>query len=81
METIVGIELLLAAQGVDFRCRAMGVDAACLGAGTGVAYHLIRERIPFLDADVPLSPHIEAARRLVAEGTLKWAVEERLQMA
>ena len=59
----------------------MGVDAGCLGAGSAVAYRLIRERIPFLDADTPLSPHIEAARRLVAEGSIKRAVEARLQMA
>jgi len=80
VETIVGIELLLAAQGVDFRCRATGLDAGCLGAGTAVAYRLIRERIPFLDADTPLSPHIEAARQLVAGGVIKRAVEAHLRM-
>lgn len=46
-----------------------------------MAYRLIRERIPFLDSDVPLSPHIEAARRLVADGAIKRAVEARLDMA
>ncbi len=81
VETIVGIELLLAAQGVDFRCRALGVAPDCLGEGTAVAYRLIREGIPFLDGDVPLSPHIEVARRLVADGTIKRAVEARLDMA
>jgi len=80
VETIVGIELLLAAQGVDFRCRALGVDAGCLGEGTGVAYRLVRERVPFLDADVALSPHIEAVRQLVAGGVIKEAVEGRLGM-
>ena len=80
VETIVGIELMLAAQGVDFRCRAMETDAGCLGDGTGVAYRLIREQIPFLDADVALSPHIEAARRLVADGTIKRLVEGHLGM-
>jgi len=81
VETIVGIELLLAAQGVDFRCRAQGVGPDCLGEGTAVAYRLIREGIPFLDSDVPLSPHIEVARRLVAGGVIKRAVEARLDMA
>jgi len=80
VETIVGIELLLAAQGIDFRCREVGLDAGCLGEGTAVAYGLLRECIPFLDADVYLSPHIEQARRLVAEGTIKRAVEARLGM-
>ncbi len=81
VETIVGIELLLAAQGVDFRCRALGVGPDALGEGTAVAYRLIRERVPFLDADVVLFPHIEAARRLVADGLVKRAVEARLDMA
>ena len=40
VETIVGIELLLAAQGVDFRLREMGQGAADLGRGTAVAYRL-----------------------------------------
>jgi len=81
VETIVGIELLLAAQGVDFRCRTLGRGPADLGAGTAVAYGLMREQVPFLDADVYLSPLIERARRLVAEGTIKQAVEAALGMA
>jgi histidine ammonia-lyase len=81
VETIVGIELLLAAQGVDFRRREMGIEADSLGEGTAVAYHLIRETTPFLLADVALSPIIERVRRLVAEGTIKRAVEDRLGMA
>ena len=80
VETIVAIELLLAAQGVDFRCRELGVGPGCLGQGTAVAYRLLRQRIPFLDADVPLSPHIEAARQLVAGGEIKRAVEQELDM-
>lgn len=80
VETIVGIELLLAAQGVDFRCRELGMDGGCLGQGTAVAYHVIREQVPFLSEDVVLAPHIETLRRLVAEGTLKRAVEAALAL-
>ncbi len=80
VETIVGIELLLAAQGIDFRCRAMGLTPAALGEGTAVAYRLLRERVPFLEGDVALYPLIEAARRVVAEGVIKEVVEERLNM-
>jgi histidine ammonia-lyase len=76
VETIVAIELFAAAQGVDFRLREMGVDR--LGAGTAVAYALIREHIPFLEEDTVLAPHIEQARQLVAEGTIKRAVEAKL---
>lgn len=80
VETIVGIELLLAAQGIDFRCREMGVKPEDLGEGTAVAYPLIREQVPFLDTDVVLYPYIEKMRQLVSNGTLKRAVEERLGM-
>jgi histidine ammonia-lyase len=46
-----------------------------LGRGTAVAYNLIRRQIPFLEDDVPLSPLIEQVRQLVANGTIKEAVE------
>lgn len=78
VETIVAIELLSAAQGIDFRCREPGKSPACLGAGTAVAYGLIRERVPFVADDVPLAPFIEQVRRLVHDGTLKRAVEATL---
>jgi histidine ammonia-lyase len=54
----------------------MGVDR--MGAGTAAAYELIREHIPFLVEDVVLAPHIEMARKLVAGGTIKRAVENEL---
>lgn len=74
VETIVAIELLCAAQGVDFRRQAMGAQTK-MGRGTAVAYDLLRQHIPFLDHDTVLAPHIEAARQLVADGTIKEAVE------
>ncbi|MFN2136988.1 MAG: histidine ammonia-lyase [Candidatus Promineifilaceae bacterium] len=77
-ETIVAIELLCAAQGVDFRLRELGRSAAALGEGTRVAYELIRQHVPFLSADRPLAPDIETLRALVAAGTVKKAVEEHL---
>jgi histidine ammonia-lyase len=80
VETIVGIELMLAAQGIDFRAREMGLTPTELGEGTAVAYRLIREKLPFLTEDVFLSPLIEQARALVAGGTVKAAVEQALAM-
>jgi histidine ammonia-lyase len=77
VETIVAIELLAAAQGIDFRRREMGVDR--LGDGTARAYNLIREHVPFLSEDVELATHIEQIRRLVAAGTIKTVVEEYLE--
>jgi len=79
-ETIVGIELLLAAQGIDFRRRTMGLAIEDMGEGTQVAYRLMREAVPFVDTDRFLSPLIEQARRLVADGVIKRAVEARLGM-
>ena len=78
VETIVAIELMLAAQGVDFRCKDRETKT-CLGQGTRVAYSLIRERVPFLNRDVVLAPYIEQVRRLVTTGTIKEAVEETLE--
>ncbi|MEW5989656.1 MAG: histidine ammonia-lyase [Chloroflexota bacterium] len=77
VETIVAIELLTAAQGIDFRRREM--PAGRLGWGTAAAYNLIRQRVPFLDHDVVLAPHIEAVRQLVAAGTIKEAVEAAVE--
>ncbi len=77
VETIVAIELLAAAQGVDFRRQVLG-EGVQMGRGTAVVYALIREQVPFLEEDVPLSPYMEAVRQLVADGTLKEAVEEVL---
>lgn len=79
VETIVAIELLCAAQGVDFRRRMPQHQGARLGEGTRVAYELIREQVPFLEEDMVLAPHMEAVRRLVAGGTIKNAVEQTLE--
>lgn len=78
VETIVAIELLLAAQGIDLRRQEMGDDVS-LGMGTAVAYDLIRQHVPFLGQDTPLSPLIEQVRQLVAGGIIKEAVEQCLE--
>jgi histidine ammonia-lyase len=77
-EIIVAIELLSAAQGIDFRLREMGLSVDSLGQGTRVAYRLIREQVPFQEEDKPLAPQIEQVRLLVAAGTIKRAVEMEL---
>jgi len=75
VETIVAIELLAAAQGIDFRRRLTAKPAAKMGQGTSLAYELIRKVVPFLEGDEVLSPHIEAVRKLVAGGIIKNTVE------
>jgi histidine ammonia-lyase len=75
VETIIGIELMTAAQGVDFRRREAGLRDASSGRGTTLAYNLVRNEVPFLDRDVVLAPYIERARYLVASGSIKETVE------
>jgi histidine ammonia-lyase len=72
-ETVVAIELLCAAQGIDFRRRALPADAQ-MGPGTQVAYDRIREVVQFWDHDHILAPDIEAVRQLVANGRLMDAI-------
>ena len=76
-EIIVAIEIMAAAQGIDFRRRDLGSHTP-LGRGTSVAYQCVRERIPFLERDVYFAPLIEEARKLVASGEIKQRVEHTL---
>jgi histidine ammonia-lyase len=72
VEMILAIELLAAAQGIDFRRQAM--PAARLGRGTQIAYGLIRSRVPFLSRDAVMYPYMNAAHELVASGELSEAL-------
>jgi len=72
--SILAGELLVAAQGVDLRWRA--TPEARLGAGSAVAYRLVRERVPFLAGDAVLAPLLSAAQTLVADDGFVAAVEE-----
>jgi histidine ammonia-lyase len=69
VEQIIALELLAAAQAIDFR-RAMLPPGARLGRGTGAVYALVREHVPFVERDQQLNGFIEAVRGLVATGTL-----------
>ena len=75
LEQILAIELLTAAQGIDFRREQLGTTAQ-LGQGTQVAYRLVREQIPFVEHDTQLAPLIEAANQLIRSGALREAVEK-----
>lgn len=66
VERILSLELMSAAQGVDFR-RQQAPDAK-LGAGTGPAYALIREHVPFIETDRVLYRYIEQVCELVRSG-------------
>lgn len=77
VETIIAIELMCAAQGVDFRRSGKGAGTA-MGQGTAVAYELVRQHVPFMERDTVLYPWIEQVRQLVANGTIKEAIEAEL---
>lgn len=80
LEAIVAIELIAAAQAIDFRCRAPGVTPGDMGQGTGPAYELIRRHVPFLARDAPLAPLIERIRDLVEQGGIVDAVGEKVKV-
>lgn len=74
---MLGIELMAAAQAIDFRRRQIGPDAR-LGRGTATAYELVRRAIPFLPEDAELAPHLAVAAKLVAGGDLEEQVRAAL---
>jgi len=67
VERILAIELMSAAQGVDFRRQDIG-GGKVLGQGTRGVYALIREHIPFIESDRTMYGYIESMRKLVADG-------------
>ncbi|MFO1062071.1 MAG: histidine ammonia-lyase [Dongiaceae bacterium] len=69
---IVAIELLAAAQGVDFR-RPLATSPALAGVMAS-----LRAAVPFLDGDRAMAPDIAAATRMVLDGTIAAPVPLRL---
>jgi histidine ammonia-lyase len=78
VERMLALELLAAAQGIDFRKQTLGVSAR-LGRGTQPAYDLIRQHVPFLAQDTVMYPLIEAVRQLIAGGDLVKATNRVVQ--
>jgi histidine ammonia-lyase len=62
---VAAIELVVAAQAIDLRA------AGPLGAGTGRAYRIVRELVPFTQADDTLPADLEPLVELVARGDLE----------
>ncbi len=78
VEHILAIELLAAAQGVDFRREVLG-SSASLGTGTQPVYRVIREVAPFIEQDTVLYPYIEAVKHAIVSGRIDRAVEDALE--
>ena len=71
---VIAIELLTAAQAIDFRKDG----AARLGKGTEAAYEEIRKHVKQLEHDRELSSDIEILSELIASGTVQEAVEQQV---
>jgi histidine ammonia-lyase len=63
-ETVLAIEAVCAAQGLDFRSPLRP------GEGVAAAHRAVREAVPHLDRDRPPAPDIHAVRALIRGGSL-----------
>jgi histidine ammonia-lyase len=70
VETIVGIEYLIASQALDLR------EGHRIGDGTKRAHSLLREHVSFMKHDRVMYPDIEKAAALVRDGSLAKVVSD-----
>ncbi|HKJ27525.1 MAG TPA: histidine ammonia-lyase [Anaerolineales bacterium] len=77
VEHILTIELLDAAQGIDFRRKRMGGDPM-LGKGTQPVYELIRSQVPFVQQDTVLYDYIAMIEKMVTSGQIDQAADQGL---
>jgi len=66
---VVAIEILCATQGIEYRRPLLP------GAGTAAVVELIREHVPSLDEDRPLTEEIEAVAALIGDGSVASAAD------
>lgn len=71
-QTVIAIELLTAAQGIDFHS-----PLKC-GKGTNAAYQSVRKQIPHLEQDRVLRDDIQKALKLVQDGNVLENVERAI---
>ncbi len=70
VRNIIAIEYLCAAQGLEF------VKPLKPGKGVSSAYSLLRDRVPSIEKDRPISADIERIRDMVSSGEVLEGVEE-----
>lgn len=73
LATVLGVELLCAAQGVDFH-RPMRA-----GAGAEAVYELLRSKVPHLEEDRVIYEDLRAAEELIRSGQVLAAAERGLE--
>lgn len=69
VEHILAIELMAAAQGIDFRRQEIGAEAR-LGVGTHPVYQALRTQVPFIEEDTVLHHHIDTIKGFIRDGAL-----------
>jgi len=72
LEAILAIELMTAAQAIDF--RKQNSQDLKLGKGTAIAYALIRDQVPFIEKDTLMYPYLNKIQDLINTGCLTQAV-------
>jgi histidine ammonia-lyase len=72
-QKVIAIEMLLAAQALDFTLRSFRP-----GRGTMSAYECFRESVPYIENDEYLHPHIIRAVEAIRSGDLILAVERTI---
>ncbi len=77
-QTVLGIELLCAAQGLDFAKALNGGRPMRAGKGVEAAHRHVRTRIPHLGRDRLLYNDIQESLRLVLNGNVLEAVESKI---
>lgn len=70
VEHILAIELMSAAQGIDFRRRVLGANTR-LGKGTQPVYERIRQTVPFIEEDTLLSGYLAEVHKIVTRGVTR----------
>lgn len=66
LETVLGLELLCAAQAIDLRRKKIGA-AKRLGRGTRDLYDKVRGAIPFLERDEYMKAHLNSVAEVVRD--------------
>lgn len=72
VQYVLGVELICAAQAVDFK------DSGLLGDGSSKAYETLRNKVTFMESDRIIYPDMDNAAEIIASGELVRAVEEKV---
>ena len=77
VQTVIAIELMVAAQGIDFsRVHPTARRRMKPGQGVAAAHTMLRKHISHLGADRVLYDDIQTALRMVKDGSILKAVEQ-----